>query len=264
MVGDCRTGPGAAHTTMAALRSTAARPAPVAAFANAKGGVGKSTLAFLCAVFLASRRTRVCFIDLDPQQSGKACVARFVDQEFISIPQHEPAIRAEREADDYNPLRSYFGAGSEIIIVDTPAGLPPNALRFLGADDLLVVPTSGSDIDLVATRNFTQGVVAATQSEADRAGAGDDPVPATRRAPRILLAPNRIRGAREVDRIRRHIPEFPALHPVYGTPAIERALHTAPGEAEILETLRRNREHFEQFDKWARRLILARGSVPGS
>lgn len=247
---------------MVASRSMTARPIPVVAFANAKGGVGKSTLAFLCAVYLATRRTRVCFIDLDPQQSGKACVARFVDQEFISIPQHEPAHWSEQEAGNYNPLRSYFGAASDIIIVDTPAGLPPLSLRFLGAEDLLVVPTSGSDIDLVATRNFTHGIMTAMQPEESRATEGDPEAHPVRRAPRIMLAPNRVRGADEVNRIRHRIPEFPALHPVHGTPAIERALHASPGEAEILEMLRRNREYFEQFDKSVRRVMLARRRVP--
>lgn len=53
----------------------------IIAFANQKGGCGKSTLCLLFANYLASRKKSVCVVDIDTQQS--LVLQRKDDVEFL-------------------------------------------------------------------------------------------------------------------------------------------------------------------------------------
>jgi chromosome partitioning protein len=104
-----------------------ARAAPIVAFANQKGGVGKTTTAVNAAVSLAQRGYRVLLIDADPQ--GNATSSLGIDKLDIGPSIYEvlvdgmplaDAIRAtERPGLGLVPSTSML-AGAEIELVDAP------------------------------------------------------------------------------------------------------------------------------------------------
>ena len=58
-----------------------------AVFANSKGGVGKSTIALLTSLSLATRhhRAKIELIDLDPQATTSDSLSRFANHRFNVI-----------------------------------------------------------------------------------------------------------------------------------------------------------------------------------
>ncbi len=62
-----------------------------AVFANSKGGVGKSTIALLTSLSLATRhnRSKVELIDLDPQATTSDSLSRFANHRFNVINNEE-------------------------------------------------------------------------------------------------------------------------------------------------------------------------------
>jgi chromosome partitioning protein len=103
------------------------QPAPVVAFANQKGGVGKTTTAVNTAVCLARRGVRVLLIDSDPQ--GNATSSLGVDKDAAAATTYdllvgEATVAAARIAEvrpglDLVPANPSL-AGAEIELVDGP------------------------------------------------------------------------------------------------------------------------------------------------
>ena len=99
---------------------------PVVAFANQKGGVGKTTTAVNAAVSLAQRGYRVLLIDADPQ--GNATSSLGIDKFSIErstydvlvddLPLSEAILATERPGLDLVPATPTL-AGAEIEMVDT-------------------------------------------------------------------------------------------------------------------------------------------------
>ena len=103
----------------------------VIAFVNRKGGVGKTTLLALLAMWWASKGKRVAIRDMDPQSSTEAFV-HHIDQETITL---------WEEAEDYDYL-----------LVDTPGGIAaPDLKGIVTAADLVLVPMLLSPTDIRAT-----------------------------------------------------------------------------------------------------------------
>ncbi len=103
------------------------QPAPVVAFANQKGGVGKTTSAVNTAVCLARRGFRVLLIDSDPQ--GNATSSLGIDKDAAAATTYDllvdgvPALQARvpevRPGLDLVPANPAL-AGAEIELVDAP------------------------------------------------------------------------------------------------------------------------------------------------
>ncbi len=108
---------------------------------NPKGGCGKSTLAVNIAGMYALQgsRSKAALLDLDPQGSS-----RFWLQQ--RSPDRPPIGTATR--------RSAVPADTDVLVIDTPAGMSARQLVLADETDVLVVPMLPSPIDVAAARAF--------------------------------------------------------------------------------------------------------------
>jgi chromosome partitioning protein len=119
----------------------------IIAVAGRKGGIGKSTIAGnLAAEFTAMGRT-VTALDADPQHSlaawatqGKgilsACVGKVNDG----------------DADELRSLVRNAKKHSDIVLIDTPPGMPETAYQAALLADLVLLPCGPSPLDLFALK----------------------------------------------------------------------------------------------------------------
>ena len=118
---------------------------PLIVVANAKGGVGKSTLATQAAGWLARQGHRVMLGDVDRQQSALEWLNR--------RPPQLPVIEAWQC--DGEKLRTPKGVRHAVL--DTPAGLHGKALRSVAAlASHVIVPVQPSLFDAQATLPFVR------------------------------------------------------------------------------------------------------------
>src|SRR4051812_35652002 len=104
-------------------------------FANSKGGVGKSTLAVHCAVWLHDRGVKTALLDADKQRSSSEWLAEAEPEVSIctaSTP--EECVSNVQEL-----LRSNY-----FIVADAPGGLEDLSRTLLILADLAVFPISPS------------------------------------------------------------------------------------------------------------------------
>ncbi len=118
---------------------------------NAKGGCGKTTIATTLACYFASHGYTTALMDFDPQQSSNRWLK-------IRSPEH-PQIKAIDGARPRSGVtrswQLYGGNETEIVIIDTPAGVTGGKLvdLFHKADSILI-PVMPSIIDLQAMEVF--------------------------------------------------------------------------------------------------------------
>lgn len=123
--------------------------AVVAAIANQKGGVGKTTLSVNVGVEFWRRGFKTLVIDADPQGSAVEYAANAPEDEPFPIPiinlaSAGPKLAQEvgRHADSY-----------DIIVIDCPPHKSsPQTLAALIASDLVIIPLYPSWLDLTATK----------------------------------------------------------------------------------------------------------------
>jgi chromosome partitioning protein len=97
-------------------------------FVQGKGGVGKSTLAFLFAVTLAKAGKTVSVLDLDPQESLTAWL---------------------KDTDGFE-----FSTKGEITVVDTPPRIDdPKVLKAIAQADRIIVPATPSPAEIATLRH---------------------------------------------------------------------------------------------------------------
>lgn len=118
----------------------------IIAVAGRKGGVGKSTIVGNLAAEFAATERSVAVLDADPQHSlvswaaqGDGMLARCVQKVADGAGTLRPRARkAENEAD--------------IVLIDTPPGMPEVAYQAALAADLLLLPCGPSPLDLFALK----------------------------------------------------------------------------------------------------------------
>ena len=115
---------------------------------NPKGGAGKTTLATNLASYFASQGSEPLLMDYDHQGSS----ARWVEKR----PTHLPPVRGLAAfKKDLRVTRSWqlhIPVSSEVVVVDTPAGLnPARSPEVMRGSDVFVVPVLPSDIDIHAS-----------------------------------------------------------------------------------------------------------------
>jgi chromosome partitioning protein len=137
--------------------------------ANSKGGCGKTTVATNLAVAFACAGRRVCLLDADPQGSSLAWA-----QARAGSGAGVPCLRSFEGGHSLSSGWSLrVPATTEVLIVDSPAGLRPNQLaEFVRRVDTVLVPMQPSAIDVRASQSFMLdlGQVPAVRLGAARVG----------------------------------------------------------------------------------------------
>jgi chromosome partitioning protein len=114
----------------------------IIAFANQKGGVGKSSLAIHTAVEMQGRGLRVAILDLDAQGSAVKWRRRRDKDEplVVSVELAQLAsLLAQLNAEDY-----------DYVFLDLPGRRAPSVTQGIKAADLMVIPTRPLDMDVEA------------------------------------------------------------------------------------------------------------------
>jgi chromosome partitioning protein len=147
---------------------------PILAVAGRKGGIGKSTIAGnLAAEFAAMGRT-VIVLDADPQHSlaawaaqGEGQLAGFVEK--VNRGSAEELKSKARAADKV----------ADLVVIDTPPGMPETAYQAALVADLMLLPCGPSPLDLFALK---EALALALKARAERRS----------KKPRIRLIPSRV------------------------------------------------------------------------
>jgi chromosome partitioning protein len=143
------------------LRDVASRlrlGAHVIVFANEKGGVGKSTLAFHCCVALANAGKKVLAIDLDRRQQSLETVLNNRDATASSlqldVPRPRHFVLQKQSGAMLHQEIMRVGPQCDFVVIDA-AGHDSAIARFaMGMADTLVTPMNGSTMDLALLGRF--------------------------------------------------------------------------------------------------------------
>ena len=221
-------------------------------FINPKGGVGKSTLALLTSIALASRFTQceVLMLDLDNQATSSRSLKRFENSRLRIYDSSE--FMLESGAPNKSYITSFISEANnddgEFLVVDTPARISARDYPFLSICDFIFVPTSCSDADIYATHDFLNQLV-------------DGGIFAHAKAnqkPCIVLLPNQVVSRKDISELRVAFQNFPAL---FGKPLpyslqMRRAFRPDFNDKNLIKLLKYTRSYFD----WMNALIA--GGLP--
>lgn len=113
---------------------------PIIAFANPKGGAGKTTSALLLASELAARGARVVIIDADPEQ--------WISQWGL-LPGCPPTllIKGRVTEDSVVDEIEAAAADAQFVVVDLEGTASLMVANAIGMSDLVIIPTQGASMD---------------------------------------------------------------------------------------------------------------------
>jgi chromosome partitioning protein len=113
---------------------------PVIAFANPKGGAGKTTSALLLASELAGRGASVAIIDADPE--------KWISQ-WGALPgcPENVTITSDVTEDSIVDQIEEAAAAAQFVVVDLEGTASLMVANAIGMADLVIIPTQGSSMD---------------------------------------------------------------------------------------------------------------------
>lgn len=113
---------------------------PIIAFANPKGGAGKTTAALLLASELAMRKAEVIIIDADPE--------RWISQwgRLPGKPENIEIVSDVSEDSIVDQIEA-AAARTQFVIIDLEGTASLMVANALGMSDLVVIPTQGGSMD---------------------------------------------------------------------------------------------------------------------
>lgn len=113
---------------------------PVIAFANPKGGAGKTTSALLLASELASKGAQVAILDADPE--------KWISQ-WAKLPGKPANIRivSDITEDSIVDQIEEVSREAQFVIVDLEGTASLMVANAIGLSDLVVIPTQGASMD---------------------------------------------------------------------------------------------------------------------
>ena len=148
----------------------------IIAVAGRKGGIGKSTIAGNLAAELMEMGWRVVVLDADPQHSiaawaaqGKGLLSRAVEK-----------VKGG-DADALRVKVRSLDKGADLVVIDTPPGMPETTYRAAMLADLMLLPCGASPLDVFALKD---SLAMALQARAERRS----------KKPRIRFVPSRVPG----------------------------------------------------------------------
>jgi chromosome partitioning protein len=141
----------------AVVRDLASRRQPrghVITFANEKGGVGKSTLAFHTALALSHLGLRVLVVDCDRRQQTLHRLLEARDGTVralrVDLPQPRHLVLAQQSSALLTQEIERLGADCEFVLIDLAGQDSPIARRAIALADTVVTPVNCSPADLDA------------------------------------------------------------------------------------------------------------------
>ena len=213
------------------------RRGKTAIFANSKGGVGKSTLALMMSLGLATRHpnAHVELIDLDSQATSSDSLRRFANHRF-AVRNDDSLFLASGSPNNGNIINhidseaAHSGA-KKFIVFDSPAGNEPSRSSFLWHCDIIFVPTSVSDADIFATRKYLTSL---QQLFERQRRAYEDTHPA------IIILPNLVDSREEFNELRNTLADCKAFigNPLYYSPLFRRAFREQDDDGNIRALLK--------------------------
>lgn len=159
----CHAGQLAGLTAERLTKKQACQPADIHAsvkdmmivFANSKGGVGKSTLAVHCAVWLHDLGFQTALIDTDKQRSSSVWIAEAEPQ---------ITVRTADTPEEYLTCAQELLRSHDLLVGDAPGGLEDLSRTLLILADLAIFPISPSILDVrsvagaTAVLRYAQGI----------------------------------------------------------------------------------------------------------
>ncbi len=125
---------------------------------NAKGGVGKTTIATNVASYFAVNGVPTAIMDYDPQGSS----LRWLEQRAPEAPHIHGADAAPRNGSSLKSIGRYVPHDTRQLVIDAPAG-PSRLLmqEMLARANVILIPVAPSKIDIRATANFIKDLLLA-------------------------------------------------------------------------------------------------------
>jgi chromosome partitioning protein len=147
----------------------------IIAVAGRKGGIGKSTIAGNLAGEFAAMGHKVVALDADPQHS----LAAWAGQGEGVLSQCVRKVHGGLVEELRSRLKKAAKHDAEIIVIDTPPGMPETAYEAALVADLFLLPCGPSPLDLFALK---EALGLALKARAERRS----------KKPRIRFVPSRV------------------------------------------------------------------------
>lgn len=120
---------------------------------NAKGGVGKTTIATNLAGYFAVNDVPTAIMDYDPQGSS----LRWLDRRPPEAPHIHRADAASRPGGGLTSIARYVPPEVRQLVIDAPAGpARPLMKEMLARANAILIPVAPSEIDIRATASFIE------------------------------------------------------------------------------------------------------------